>query len=201
MVLYGSTVRERVGTAALAMVIGMGACVNPPTSGRLGEGASRQPTIVSVDSARPPRAATVQLDERANVAVLLVAPGHSGTLLYPSDSATGNEHAAGTHRLSLAIPDPLLRIDTLARRAGDARIRSRTRPGMSAIPPETRTYLLLVTSPRPLDYRRILDVTAGVSIPVVELEALNAVAKAVKSTIPDEPRPWAGHYVPVLLFP
>jgi hypothetical protein len=184
----------------LAMLLPAAACVNAPTAGSLGEGSSHQPAIVAVDSAVPPRAATIRLGERAHAALLLVAPGHSSTLLWPPDSTTDNELGAGSHRLAVDIPDPLLRVDTVARQPGDVRIRTRTRPGMSAIPPETRTYLLLVTSPRPLVYRRMLDVTAGVSIPIVEIEALNAVAKAVKGTIPDEPRPWSAHYVPVALF-
>jgi hypothetical protein len=53
---------------------------------------------------------------------------------------------------------------------------------------------LLVTSPKPLVYQRIIEKTAGVSIPLIDTEALNAVAKAIKATIPSEPRDWAGYY-------
>jgi hypothetical protein len=62
------------------------------------------------------------------------------------------------------------------------------------VPAATQTYLLLVTSPQPLSYQRIIEKTAGVSIPSIETEALNAVAKAIKSTIPSEPREISGYY-------
>ena len=39
----------------------------------------------------------------------------------------------------------------------------------------------------------IIDKTAGVSIPLVDNEALNAVGKAIRSTLP-EPRTMAGYY-------
>jgi len=203
MVLYGSTVRGgmRSGSAVLVIAaVTLGACVNAPVAGHLGEATTHEPQILAVDSARPPQSATIRLEERSYVALLLVAPGHSATLLYP-DSAADNQHGAGTRTLSYAIPGPLLRLDTLPRQPGDVRARAPTRPGMSAIPRDTRTYLLLVTSPQALVHSRLLEVTAGVSIPVVETEALNAVAKAVKSTIADEPRPWSGHYLQIGIFP
>jgi hypothetical protein len=79
------------------------------------------------------------------------------------------------------------------RQRSDSVIRARnSRP--APISPTVPTYLLLVTSPRPLVYQRLIDKTAGVSIPMVDDEALNAVAKAIKSTIPEEPREWAGYY-------
>jgi hypothetical protein len=60
-------------------------------------------------------------------------------------------------------------------------------------------YLLLLTSPQELDYDRMIEKTGGVSIPSVDTEALNAVAKAIKATLMGEPRVWAGHYQPLLL--
>jgi hypothetical protein len=41
---------------------------------------------------------------------------------------------------------------------------------------------------------RVHDKLTGVSIPTDDMEALNAVAKAVKSTLPTEPREWAAYY-------
>jgi hypothetical protein len=40
----------------------------------------------------------------------------------------------------------------------------------------------------------MIEKTAGVSIPNIETEALNAVGKAIKSTILSEPRELAGYY-------
>ncbi|MEX2179007.1 MAG: hypothetical protein WD801_09875 [Gemmatimonadaceae bacterium] len=190
--------RIRVATIVIGLV-GL-ACASTPRVGTLGEGSAHEPRILEVDTGSPPRYAVVQLQEQSFVALVLVAPGHSATLLYP-DSTTENRLASGTHRLDFAIPDLLIRRDTTNRQPGSERIRARTRLGLSAIPPETPTFLLLVTSPQALSYPRLFGVTAGVSIPLVESEALSAVAKAIKSTIASEPRAWAGAYQLVELLP
>ena len=167
--------------------------------------------IVAVDTARPPSSMTVQLEEPAHVAVMLVIPGHSATLLYPRDSATDNRQPAGRSTITFTVPGLLARRDSgVVRqrqgmiRAQDSTIRRRRTVGGSAtnspgpIPVDAVTYLLLVTSPQPLVYSRIFDRTAGVSIPSIDEEALNAVAKAVRATIP-EPRSISGYYEPIAL--
>jgi len=157
----------------------------------------------------------VELDQPGYVALVLVAPGHSATLLYPTDSATDNRLSAGTHQLTLRIPEVLVMADSIrnpdrtqrvggrspvdstilhpGRQRSDTAIRARSNrtPPLS---PTVPTYLLLITAPKPLVYQRIIDKTAGVSIPITDDEALNAVAKAIKGTIPEEPREWAGYY-------
>lgn len=188
------------------------ACVSTPNVGQLGEGSASAPKIIAVDSGRPPRSVSVQLDQPAYVAILLVAPGHSATLLYPTDSVTDNRLAAGPSNLSFRIPEVLVRSDSAVlvqrarqRQAQDSSLRRNSRvraagsAGLQPLPPETPTYLLLVTSPQSLNYGRIVAKTAGVSIPLVETEALNAVGKAIKSTLAVEPRAWAGTYLLVEL--
>lgn len=198
------------GAAALTIV--GSACASTPNAGPLGEGSASTPKIVTVDSARPPRSAAVQLDQPAYAALLLVAPGHSATLLYPRDSLTDNKLAAGTSRLAFELPESLVRNDsallaqrTRQRQTQDSSLRrtTRARGARPALPPlavETPTYLLLVTSPQPLNYNRIIEKTAGVSIPLVDTEALNAVGKAIKSTLAVEPREWAGYFQLIELF-
>ncbi|HET9454378.1 MAG TPA: hypothetical protein VFO66_08855 [Gemmatimonadaceae bacterium] len=197
----------RIHIGCLAALVAIGACSSSPNAGPLGDGMSGATKIVAVDSARPPAAVQVDLEQPAYVAVLLVAPGHSATLLYPRDSVTDNRLGAGRATVRFEIPALLIRNDSamIVRRREDrrredslARVRSRTRStGRSPVPlplgPETPTYLLLVTSPQPLEYERIIDKTAGVSIPLVDSEALNAVGKAVRSTLA-EPRTMAGYY-------
>jgi hypothetical protein len=157
----------------------------------------------------------VELDQPGYVALVLIAPGHSATLLYPTDSVTDNRLSAGTHQLTLRIPEVLVMVDSIrnpdrtqriggrapvdstilnpGRQRSDTAIRARSnRP--PPLSPTVPTYLLLITAPKPLVYQRIIDKTAGVSIPISDDEALNAVAKAIKSTIPEEPREWAGYY-------
>ena len=183
--------------------VAAGACASVPKAGPIGEApeTTTSPSrITAVDSGHPPRSVSVQLDQQAYTAVLLVAPGHSATLLYPPDSATDNRLAAGSHVLNVTVPPALLETDSarlagLIRARDSARVRTRGPTiRQPALPPETPTYLLVVTSPQPLSFRRILDKTTGVSIPSQDLEALNAVGKAVKSTIETEPRAWNGFY-------
>jgi hypothetical protein len=197
---YGSTVRKCVRTAlaGVAMIVGA-SCASAPASGRLGEGATVHPRITGVDSALPPRRAMVQLEQREHVVLLLVAAGHSATLLYPKDSLTPNELPAGSHRLEFQIPDLLVASDSLRlvlppRDSVRLGRRAPTTRTVTPIPRTAPTYLLLVTSPQPLLYARIVEKTAGVSIPTIDTEALNAVGKAIKSTIATEPRQWAGFY-------
>jgi hypothetical protein len=187
-----------------AILVVASACVSTPSGGALQDGADYQVKIAGVDSAFPPRAATVQLDRDSYAALLLIAPGHSATLLYPADSTTSNRLTSGTHQLRFDIPSALAETDSqrLARireaQRNPAR-RGSTQRVTPPIPPSTPTFLLLVTSPQPLVYQRMIEKTGGVTIPTMEDEALNAVAKAIKSTIETEPRQWAGFYLPVEL--
>ena len=183
-------------------------CASVPASGPLAEGSTAAPRITALDSVRPPHAAWVQLDQTAYTVLVLVAPGHSATLLYPADSTIDNRLTPGAHHLSFTIPGTLViddsirnpdrnrraRPDSSLRYPGGVGPNSRSTRTYPPLEPTTPVYLLLVTSPQPLVYRRVLDKTAGVSIPSVEMEALNAVAKAVKSTLVQEPRDWAGFY-------
>lgn len=192
----------------IPMTLVAAACASNPGGGKLGEGGVAEPTITAVDTAMPPQHAFVQFAEAAYAALFLVAPGHSVTLLYPSDSTTDNRLRAGAHRLDFEVPSLLVESDSqrIARirqeQRGPARRRRPATPEASTIgpiPAGTIPYLLLMTSPQELDYVRMIEQTAGVSIPTLDMEALNAVAKSIKATLPSEPRTWAGFYQPLLL--
>lgn len=190
---------------SIAMAVLAGACVSALNAGLIADGSSLQPKILSADTAQPPRSATIQLDRSGYVALLLVAPGHSATLLYPRDSATNNQMGAGAHQISFVIPSGLVLSDTAIasrrqRRDTTTGARPRSRTVTSPpIDPMTPTFLLLLTSPQRLDYARIVERTSGVSLPTLENEALNAVTKAVKGTLQAEPRELAGYYLRVHL--
>jgi hypothetical protein len=189
-------------------LVGAG-CASNPSGGVFGEGGIAEPRITATDTAIPPRLVTVELPQPAYVALFLVAAGHSVSLLYPTDSTTDNRRAAGTHVLTFEIPGLLVETDSqrLARIREAQRTPSRRRrtttttpPGnVGPVPATVTPYLLLLTSPQELDYNRMIEKTGGVSIPNIDLEALNAVAKAIKGTLQSEPRAWAGHYLPVML--
>lgn len=195
----------RTAVVSMSVVLFGAACASAPVAGPLGEGSVAAPGIVLVDSAFPPRHVAVRLDQPGYVALLLVAPGHSATLLFPNDSASGNQFTAGTHQIGFQIPGLLVLSDSMLRisRGRDtSRLSTRTRTTRRTtmpIPSETPTFFLVVTSPQQLSYQRIIEKTSGVSIPTLDTEALNAVGKAVKSTIANEPREWAGYYRPVEL--
>ncbi|MEK7403437.1 MAG: hypothetical protein AABZ80_13865 [Gemmatimonadota bacterium] len=188
------------------------ACATAPVGGPLGEGAPDYPNITAVDSAYPPTSVSVRLDKDAYAVLVLVAPGHSATLLYPTDSTTNNRLSAGPHDIAFRVPGPLARSDSqLVRRANQQRQRfdsaGRARSRSSAtttaplppLMPSATTYLLVVTSPQPLVYARVIEKTAGWSIPLDGMEALNSVAKQVKSTITGQSRDWSAAYHVVVL--
>ena len=193
----------RTQIATLASIIALASCQSAPTSGPLGEGLGGTSTIVATDTARPPRSIMVQLDEPAYVAVLLVRPGYNATLVYPRDSTTDNRLPAGQSTVPLTVPELLARRDSgatrvqmtrqdsvIRRRGTAAGARGSSMPPASAVAP---TLVLLLTSPQPLVYQRIIDRTAGVSIPNLDDEALHAVAKGVRATLP-EPRALSGYF-------
>lgn len=190
------------------------ACAKTLTEGALGEGTAPAPKIASADSTRPPRFAWIELAQPSYVALLLVAPGHSATLLYPRDSSVDNHLSAGTHQLTFEVPRTLAQSDSERVRQLRARLDSMSRggggrpgggdgrgggTGPGPLPATTQTFLLLVTSPQQLNYSRIREKTAGVSIPTDDMEALNAVGKAVRSTIATEPRDWAAAFKRVVV--
>jgi hypothetical protein len=201
-----------VSVISLVIVSASLACASLPDAGPLADDGSAYPRITQVDTSRPPQSVWVDLDQQGYAAVVLVAPGHSATLLYPADSTTSNTLSRGTHHLPFTIPDLLVAVDSnrysdRVRRGppGDSSIRTPGRQPsdtlgrprvtrMNPLSPTTPTYLLLVTSSKPLVYQRLLEKTVGVSIPTVEMEALNAVAKAIKSTIATEPRDLSGYF-------
>lgn len=191
-----------IRSAFLALAVT--ACVSALQAGNLEPDSSLKPKIVAVDTARPPRNIFAQLDRDGYAAVILVIPGHSATLLYPADSATDNRLTAGSHQLPFEIPSHLTR-DSLrlimprnpSRRVDTTRVRTGRIVNMAPVPDNAHVYLLLLTATQPLTYGRIMDKTAGVSIPLLDDEALNAITKAVKATLPVEPREIGAYFTEI----
>ena len=187
--------------AAIGFVM-LASCSKQANFGPLGDSPTPpSPTrITAIDSALPPRYVSVQLDQPGYATVILVAPGHSATILYPADSAADNRLGAGSHTLPFQIPEMLVQTDsqrmaaiTRARDSGFSARRTRPR-GITPLSATTPTYFLVISSPQQLSWQRMREKTAGVTIPIYDMEALNAIAKAVKSTLATEPREWAGYY-------
>ena len=189
-----------VSLVAVTLAFLTASCAKRADTGVIADGSTLQPKIIARDTASPPRSATIELDRAGYVALLLVAPGHSATLLYPRDSATNNQMGPGAHQIAFQIPSGLVLSDTAAANRNRARrdsaaSRQRTRTVMSPpIDPTMGSFLLLLTSPQRLDYARMVERTSGVSLPTIETEALNAIAKAIKGTLVTEPRELSGFY-------
>src|SRR3954471_2189594 len=158
------------------------ACTSIPASGPLAEGSTETPRITAVDTMRPPHFAWIQLDKPTYTVLMLVAPGHTATLLYPEDSTVDNHLGAGTHQLTFRVPGPVVladsirnpdrsptraRQDSAVRYPGGVGASARNARAPRALEPTAPVFLLLVTSPQPLVYRRVIDKTAGVSIPSI----------------------------------
>jgi hypothetical protein len=176
--------------------------VSAPNAGALGEGFNLHPAITSVDTARPPKFAWIDLDQQDYVVLVLVQPSRGVTLLYPRDSVTDNRLSAGAHQLTFLLASSRASIDSLNRlrrrtpqREDSLRIASERRaPSGVSTPATTDNFLLLFASPEPISYARVHEKLTGISIPIDDMEALNAVAKAVKATLPTEPREWGAFY-------
>jgi hypothetical protein len=183
--------------------------VSTPNAGPLGEGFNLHPAVTSVDTAKPPTFAWIELDQQDYVALVLVQPSRGVTLLYPRDSVTDNRLSAGAHQLTFLLSATRASMDSLNRvrrrtpqREDSMRIASERRaPSSMSAPAATENYLLLFASPEPISYARVHEKLTGISIPIEDMEALNAVAKAVKSTLPTEPRQWAAYYRLIELAP
>lgn len=211
--------RWRVAAAALRAPVAVllaAACASAPKPRELGDYSSLTPRLAVVDSERPPRNLTVDLSAPASVVVLYVAPGRSTRIVYPADSLTAPPRlAAGTQRIVAGWPRPRVAPDSARRdsiaRANQARTRrdsiaraSRPRPVMALPDPEAGLaptgYLLLFATPGPLQYGEVRRKVEGVTTPLDVDEALNAIAKQVRSTL-DPSAPWAAYALEVIAAP
>jgi hypothetical protein len=197
--------------ASAAVVLGA-ACASAPQPRQLGHYAALGPRLAVVDSERPPTNLTVELSAPASVVVAYVAPGRSTRIVYPADTIGPPRLTAGSHRITATWPRPNPAADSARRdsiaRANPARARrdSIARAGgqrtVVALPdPEAGLapagYLLLFATPAPLPYAEVRRKVEGVTTPLDADEALNAIAKQVRSTL-DPSAQWAGYAVEVV---
>jgi hypothetical protein len=212
--------RRRRGIAAAvlapALTLVVAGCASAPQPRQLGNYNILTPRLAVVDSERPPRNLTVDLSAPASVVVMYVAPGRSTRIVYPTDSlAVPPRLAAGSQRITAVWPSPRARADSARRdsiaRANQPRTRrdSIARANMPrrvvALPdPEAGLaptgYLLLFATPGPLQYGEVRRKVEGVTTPLDVDEALNAIAKQVRSTL-DSTAPWAAYALEVTVQP
>jgi hypothetical protein len=221
---FGDTVRRYVLSRwrplaavllAPAAVLLVAACASAPRPRQLGQYSLLAPGLAVVDSERPPRNLTVDVAAPASVVVVYVAPGRSTRIVYPADSMNAPRLAAGSHRITATWPRPRALRDS-ARRDSIARTnRPRTRrdsvaranmprPVVALPDPEAGLaptgYLLLFATPTPLQYGEVRRKVEGVTTPLDADEALNAIAKQIRSTL-DPSVPWAGYALEVTAVP
>jgi hypothetical protein len=201
---------------AIAAALLLAACASAPKPRQLGNYGLLAPRLAVVDSERPPRNLTVDLAAPASVVVVYVAPGRSTRVVYPADSLGAVPRlGAGTQRIVASWPRPRVAADSARRdsiaRANRPRPRrdsiaraSMPRPGMALPDPEAGLaptgYLLLFATPGPLPYGEVRRKVEGVTTPLDVDEALNAIAKQVRSTL-DPAAPWAAYALEVTAVP
>lgn len=203
------------GPLVPAGVLLVAACASAPQPRQLGNYSSLTPRLAVVDSERPPRNLTVDLGAPAAVVVVYVAPGRSTRIVYPADSMTAPRLAAGSQRITATWPRPRASLDSARRdsiaRANQPRTRrdsiaraNQPRRVMALPDPEAGLaptgYLLLFATPAPLQYDEVRRKVEGVTTPLDVDEALNAIAKQVRSTL-DPSAPWAAYALEVTAEP
>jgi hypothetical protein len=215
---FEDTVRRYLVSRGGAFVAALlaAACASAPKPRQLGNDGALAPRLAVVDSERPPRNLTVGLVAPASVVVVYVAPGRSTRVVYPADSLGSVPRlAAGTHRIVAAWPRPRVAADSARRdsiaRANQPRTRrdsiaraNMPRPVMALPDPEAGLaptgYLLLFATPGPLPYGEVRRKVEGVTTPLDVDEALNAIAKQIRSTL-DPSAPWAAYALEVTAVP
>jgi hypothetical protein len=183
------------------------ACASAPKPRQLGSYAALTPRLTVIDSERPPKNLTVELGAPASVVVVYVAPGRSTRIVYPADSQDAPPLGAGSHRITATWPRPRALADsarrdsimranrTRARR--DSVARGAQQRAVIALPdPEAGLapmgYLMVFATPAPLQYSEVRRKVEGVTTPLDTDEALNAIAKQVRSTLDPEAL-WAAY--------
>jgi hypothetical protein len=222
---YRPAPRAALALHSLALLLLAGACASAPQVLRLGDAPDLGATLSLVDSATPPVNLEVELTQPAHVVVLHVVPGAGASLVYPRDTSQGPTHfLVGKHRIRAWYPGRGLRTegDSLLPTARDSLLdirrptlpdsldrtrggRTRTTAGDRVEDPRERqprnvpsSYLLLVATPARLHPDTVRRRVEGVTIPLNEMEALNAMGKLVRSTA-QPGATWAGHAVPIRL--
>jgi hypothetical protein len=188
---------SRVVPAALLMLAA--ACASGGDVGQLGDYAAYTPTLTTVEGQTRPSTVNVSLANPAFAVVLFVIPGRGATLIYPADTGASNYLTAGTHTLTTSFSDRSKLVDTsfLPRPQNDSTRRraQNTQPAarfdISAL--EREGYLLLVTSADSLRAGQIARRIDGVTIPIEDDAALNAVSKLVIGSNPRSAS-WAAFY-------
>jgi hypothetical protein len=199
---WGCTTQRLV---ALVAVLAVAACASVSQPRELGNYNALAPRLAVVDSEHPPVNLTVGLGSPASIVVIYVAPGRSTRIVYPADSLTAPRFDAGSQRVIATWPRRRSPADS-ARRDSVARAAARTNaPRMMALPdPEAGLapsgYLFLFATPSALPYAEVRRKVEGVTTPLDTDEALNAIAKQVRSTLDPSAR-WAGYALEVVAQP
>jgi hypothetical protein len=146
--------------------------------------------VAGTKGERLPQHITVQLARPANVAVFLVVPGRATTLLFPEDSAQSGYMEAGSHLVATSMaklaPDTsrLIRIPAASsRNPSQGQRGGRGANGRDTLPTfgfNQHGYLLIYASQQPLPYSILATRVAGLSVPIVDDDALNTVTKLVR---------------------
>lgn len=173
-----------LGAAALAA-----GCASAGKPRILGDNPTFAPTVVLTATERVPIGVTLQLPEPAHVAMFLVRPGAETALIYASDTAQSGRMPAGSYEIATSYGRSASG-DTarLIRRAPTTQrppTQPNTRTGrQQAMEEEEGGFVLVYTSETPLSPDTLRQRVVGITVPIYDTDALNTVAKLVRSTAP-----------------
>jgi len=184
---------------ALVTLLLSAACASGGDTGHLGNYDALSPSLSTVSGEERPTHLNINLGAPGYVTVLFVIPARGASVIYPGDTTTNNYFGAGAHQVTTAFSDQSKLIDTtyLPRLNADSTARTRrntNRP--SPFDPselERAGYLLMIVSQDSIPIADLQRRVSGVTIPIGDDEALNAVAKLVTSTTRGN-KPWSGYY-------
>jgi hypothetical protein len=172
--------------------VAAGACWRNPKPTRLGDDMTLLPTVQVQQQDNQSPVLMVDLPRGAYVNAFLVTPGEETIILYPPDSATAPLLAAGSHQLPTyfgprsAVGDTGRILRRPTGRTGGAGADPLGRGGRmdeeEGVGP--RRWLLVYTSEEPVPLPALRSRVMGFTVPGYTNEALNTVARTVRSISP-----------------
>jgi hypothetical protein len=199
--------------ALIALAGAVAACGGGRTLRSFGDVQPYAPRVEFATEERFPKTVTLGLERDANVALLYVVPGRGARLIYPTDTTAQAFLSAGEHTVETTFaretPDdttrrqPAIGVRDPAQQVPPARgdrvgafgdtlptVRNVLETGLG------RGFLMLYMADDPLSPAAIVRRVEGMSIPMDDTEALNTVAKLVRSTTTGGQR-WGAYAVGV----
>jgi hypothetical protein len=156
----------------------------------IGDNPTFAPSVEVTATPLVPIGVKLELPEDAHVAMFLVRPGMETSMIYVSDSAQGGRLTRGTHEIATsfgrtpATSDSSRLIRRPPPRTAATQPQGRQPTGTRTAGEELSGFVLVYTSETPLSAENLRQRVVGITVPAFDSDALNTVAKLVRSTAP-----------------